>query len=518
VPPGLLNSGSNQIRLLLPGIGTEIEEVLVDAIKLVYPTASGGSGQLYFSGEAGQNRYTLGGWGSANLQLFDVTDPLQPQRVTGFQLAGGVLSVGDVAAAPADYLVAPAGTEFVPLRVEPASLLSDPPGGADYIIISHADFLAAVAPLAAHRQNKGLRVATVDAQAVYDSFGGGRMSPQAIKDFLQHAYQTWTPPAPEYVLLVGDGSYDFKNFSGYNPKTYIPPFLAQVDPWMGETAADNRFVTFDAGNMPDMLIGRLPVNSAAEAATVVNKISNYETNPPLGEWNARQLIVGGSRLDNEDPVVSLIFRLHADEAYNRLVDPLVGYRYYYDPDISSSASYIYSNHVTARQQFLSTFNAGASIVAYHGHSSWHQWNLNPLFRWSLQPADNDVTQLKNGDRLPVVLGMTCFTGYFHHPEYPTIDESLLRHAGGGAIAVWGATGLGVATGHEELQAGFLDTVLFTSERRLGAATLAGKLQLLSTGRNLDLLDTFTLFGDPALQINFEIVPYPYNYRLPIIFK
>lgn len=512
--------GNNQIRLSLPGVGTIVEWVLLDALEMKYPTASGSSDQLYFEGQSGQKQYSLAGWSTNNLRLFDVTNPLQPEIVTGAQIvpASGKynLAVGDAGDGEASYLVVPENKIKSPIRLETASLLTDPPRGADYIIITHPDFAAAIEPLANHRTDGGLQVVTVTTRQVYDSFGGGRISPQAIKNFLQHAYQTWTPVTPQYVLLVGDGSYDFKNNSGFNPQMYLPPFLAQVDPWWGETAADNRYVTFDGDNVPEMLIGRLPVNSPAEAGVVVNKIIQYETNPPLGEWNARNLFVAGNRDEDKDPlVVSQIFRIHADEAYNRLAPPFVGYRFYYDPEISSN-SYIYSNYVTARQQFISAFNAGASLAVFHGHSSWHQWNINPLFRWSLVETDNDVAHLKNGGRLPVVLGMTCFTGFFHHPEYPTMDESLLRHAGGGAVAVWGATGLGVASGHQELQAGFYDAILYDGETTLGAAVLAGKLNLLATGHDQDLLDTFTLFGDPALTMHFDIVPYPVHLYLPVI--
>ena len=65
-----------------------------------------------------------------------------------------------------------------------------------------------------------------------------------------------------------------------------------VDPWIGETAADNRLVAFNPGNtLPVMAIGRLPVNSVAEAQTVVSKILAYEQNPPAGDWRSRVAFV-----------------------------------------------------------------------------------------------------------------------------------------------------------------------------------------------------------------------------------
>jgi len=126
-----------------------------------------------------------------------------------------------------------------------------------------------------------------------------------------------------------------------------------------------------------------------------------------------------------------------------------------------------------------------------------------------------------------MLEMTCYTGYFQHPEYATLDEALLRHAGGGAVAVWGAAGTGFTRGHDLLQEGFYQAAYNVSGTgtlpspapTVGEAVLAGKLQLFSPGgSNQDLLDTFTLFGDPAMTINLEFAPFPEHVYLPVVLK
>jgi hypothetical protein len=338
------------------------------------------------------------------------------------------------------------------------------------------------------------------------------MDPAAIKNYLYHAYTAWPAPAPLYVLLVGDGSYDFKNYSGYNPPTYIPPYLAHVDPWWGETAADNRYVTL-AGNdfLPDMIIGRLPVNPPAEAAVIVDKIIRYETTPTPGDWNARHLFVA----DNPDAAGN--FHDDSDLGYNSVSEPFVGQKFYYSPN-DSSQPYLYPTAETLRSTLLDNFNQGAGLITFHGHSSWLQWAVEGLFRyyWDSNPANNDLVTLRNQYRLPVVLEMTCFTASFHRPEYSTLDESLLRLAGGGAVAVWGSTGLGVSTGHQALQSGFGQAIYEQGEQNLGAAILAGKINLYATGFHQDLLDTFTLLGDPALTMNFSPTPFSTQVYLPLI--
>src|SRR5690606_19011887 len=181
-------------------------------------------------------------WSGA-LQLYDITHPAAPQQVTGFGLSNGVLTLGDGGSTPATYRVVPTDNIKRPLAVQPAQSLADPAAGADIIIIAPAALAGAVEPLRSHRAAQGLRTVTVEAEAIYDDYGELRMVPVAIRECLSHAYQNWSPPAPLYVLLVGDGSYDFKHYSGFYPPNLLPHYLPQLDPWWGETAADNRLVT-----------------------------------------------------------------------------------------------------------------------------------------------------------------------------------------------------------------------------------------------------------------------------------
>jgi len=86
------------------------------------------------------------------------------------------------------------------------------------------------------------------------------------------------------------------------------------------------------------------------------------------------------------------------------------------------------------------------------------------------------------------------------------------------VAAWGATGLGVGTGHSSLDEGFFRAVFSDTVSTLGQATLAGKLSLAAAGQNLDLLDTFTLLGDPALRLDRTIIPWASQTYLPIVMR
>jgi hypothetical protein len=95
--------------------------------------------------------------------------------------------------------------------VDTPSALATTSHQADYLVISHANFLAAAQPLEALREANGLETELFDLQDIYDEFSYGIIDPAAIRSFIAYAYAQWQAPAPNYVLLVGDGTYDPKN-------------------------------------------------------------------------------------------------------------------------------------------------------------------------------------------------------------------------------------------------------------------------------------------------------------------
>lgn len=486
IPAGVLQSGLNTLALSLPGLpGVSIEGAWLDAFAVRYARGAAASeAALRFSGEAAPSAYSVALSSTSSLRAYDVTQADQPVRLTNVGVAGSTVTLGDEGVtAPRRYLLASAGGVLAPASVRLAQPLPAITG-ADYLVITHSAFASALNPLVALRQSQGLSVSVIDVQAIYDAHDG-RSTPQAIRAYLEDAYATWTP-RPAYVLLVGDGTADPRRYKNDSLSTFIPAYLETVDPWAGETAADNRYVTVDGADaLPDMMLGRLPVNTLAEAQTIVNKIVPYETQPPLGWWNA----YAGFAADNADPAGDFPAQTQALAA-----------QFIAAPYIAQSI--VVSTPVTpTRQAVLARWNSGAGVMLYNGHASIHQWAEERAFHL------DDVAGLFNAGRLPVVLQMTCFTGSFQLPSGPVLDEALLRHPNGGAVAAWGPTGLGVATGHELLAQGFLQRVYIDQQPGLGAAALAGKLNLAANGSlGMDLLDTFTLLGDPAMRVKLTMTP------------
>ena len=502
IPSGLLHT-TNAITLTLPGLpGVDIEGAWLDAFSIRYARGSAPFGNsVIFTGQPTAHVYTLALSSTVDLRAYDVTNPDLPLRLTDVITGGHTSSLSDplVGGSHRYALTTDSGLLF-PVTVRPTQPLQTTGGftGADYVMIAPAGFIPALGNLIALRRSQGLTVAIENVQAIYDVYGDGRPNPAAIRAYLANAYTSWTP-RPTYILLVGDGSFDPKRYRIDSPPTFIPPYLANIDPWAGETAADNRYVTVDGvDNLPDMLIGRLPVKTLTETQTVVDKIVQYETNPLPGGWNANVTFVA----DNADEAGDFAAASEV-VATTYITAPFTPQRIYYTPPATTIAA--------THQAVLSAFGMGALIIQYTGHSSWQQWAAERFFHL------DDLSTLRNDRRWPIVIEMTCFTSAFQRPE-PTLDAELLTLNGGGAAVTWGSTGLGVSTGHSSLDDGFFRAVFNDRVSTVGQAALAGKISLAAAGQNLDLLDTFTLLGDPALRLDRIIIPWANRTYLPIVIR
>ncbi len=509
IPPGVLTSTST-LQLSLPGIpGVSVEGAWLDAFafRLASGTASWGEQVIFATSLSSGNTprvYTVRLNPSHAYRAYDITDPLRPIRVLTIRVEGDRVTVPDPGDQPRRYLVATGEAIRAPDRVRPREDLwgfraAGGATGADDLIITHPAFAETLGPLVDLRRSQGLSVAVINVLGIYDTYGDGRPDPEAIRRFIADAYANWNP-RPTYVLLVGDGSYDPKRYRTESPPTFIPPYLADVDPQVGETAADNRYVCVDGDdNLPDLLLGRLPVKTADEARAVVQKIVDYEAHPLPGGWNGTVLLVA------DDPDDAGNFPALSDATAAWVTDPFTVTRRYCPKDTCASEA---SNlHAT----LLNDWNRGALLIQYFGHSSWQQWATERLFHL------DDLPSLHNRRRYPVLAEMTCFTGAFHHPE-PTLDEALVTLPDAGAAAAWGPTGLGTSLGHSRLAEGFFRAVFSDTVGTVGEATLAGKLNLVGVSLEREMLDTYVLLGDPALRWNRTIVPWSAHLYLPLVMR
>lgn len=488
------------------------DNYIVENDRLLFKGESGAGPWLYaISGLNGNAGYT------ANEYAYDVTDIFAPQRIANPVLSGSGPYTLEFADSTGDrrYSVVGPNGGVAPARIEavsysasaytPANLLSKD-NGADWIMISHKDFWADALRLSQYRAKK-YRVALIDVQQIYDQFNGGMRSSESIREFLRYTHANWKQSAPKFVVLMGDGNNDMRNYR-YSEPTYIPPFLIVADPTLGETAADNRFVTF-LGNdiLPDMSIGRFPVSTPLEAATVVSKTIRYETTPFYDDWNTNVLFIsdnlegGGGNFYNFSDILADGYadpQKTPDSKF--LPDPYHAIKIYLE---NASPAYPGCSVAGCQQDIVNAINQGALFTSYVGHAVKTSWASEPLVDGRI------VDQFTNADKLSIFLAMACFEGFFHEADgtVPLAEQYILSP--NGAVASWSPTGFGVATGHDYLEQGFFLAVFQQGIEKVGLAADAGKQYLhdhAPAGKYDDLIDTFVIFGDPALQIQTWVSP------------
>ncbi|MEZ4771141.1 MAG: C25 family cysteine peptidase [Caldilineales bacterium] len=550
VPASLLRSGQNALTFQvindLPGVA--IEESYLDWFKLDFrqqPDANGDRFSFSVDG-TGRREFVVRKWTGQDVLAYDVSNPAAPVLLTGVQVTtaespepetpNGSPSVEAPTTIYRSYLPLIGGETPVAAgtlqarfgrtingstsyalarlsginRVQPitrdiGSNLRATNNRADYLLIYHADFKEAAQALAAHRRARGLAVAEIDVQDIYDEFNNGRMSPEAIQSFVRQAYQTWQSPAPAYLMLLGDGHYDYRMHTGLsNHPNFIPPFIDCVDPWLCEVAIDNAYVAVSGNDtFPDLAGGRLPASTPAEASLMVNKIISYETAPPAGAWRSGLIFVSdNSRAANGTPDAAGDFEAMNEAAITHIPPQYAIRRVYYDPypNDDSGEAFRHRTPESTTTAILEEVNAGALFLNYIGHAGNTTWAHEVILR-ARDVGRNDVALMSNGAKLPISLDMACLSGDFSDPQYTGIEAKMLGWNAGGTVAGWGASGFGVATGHDRLHRGFYDGVFATGLRKLGLATIAGKQQLYASGIAQDLLSTFGLLGDPAMDIS-----------------
>jgi hypothetical protein len=497
-------AGSGQIQLsLTPGNGPDI--VYLDSLRWerLVRLSPGGRGAR-FDGVPGRWRYQIDGL-APDQALYDISDPWAPVQLTG--LAGGF----EDGPAPRSYLLSGAGALFTPVvsAAPPPALPTD----ADALYIAPAEFHAALAPLVALRRAQGLQAAVVDVQAIYDAWSGGQVAPDAIRDFLRYARATWRRP-PRYVTLVGDGTSDPRNYTGRNNRNLIPPYMAMVDLWMGETACEGCYAQLDGDSplddlTPDVALGRLPVKSEAELRAVVAKIIAYEADAGGVGWRSRALVLAdNARQADGRPDLTGDFAAYAERSVGYLPAGIAAQRIYYDPwqrdanGLPLNEPWRDADSARLHQRVLAALNSGVGLVTYIGHGHQWQWaDTDPHATPNYMLGFNDPAALRNGRATPIVLAMTCLSSAFQEPAYSgtTIDERLVLQPDGGAVAVLGSTGQGVLRNHDLLQQGFHRALWAAppGTARLGDLMRAGLETIIEQASGYkDVVRTYVLLGDP----------------------
>lgn len=441
VPLSLLRDGTN--TLSLTALAGDMDVSVVESLRLTYPHRLIADDDALKVSASGGSAISISGFKSARVRAIDVTDPAAPIELA-VTVTNGTASLVAPGSGARSIVVIGDARVLAPAQLvaSRASRWNDTTNAADLVIISARAFMSAAAPLQALREREGLRTLIVDVQDLYDEFSFGERSPHAIREFLQRA-RSWQR-APKYVLFLGDASADPRNYYGAGTFDFVPTKL--VPTFYMKAASDEWFA-------PDLAIGRLPARTVAEAETMIAKIVARET-------------AGNERI--------AFVTDHDEDGF----------------DFAAAARSLGTLAPSASPKtFAQSANAAAFdslLLTYLGHGSTDYWRAGAF----TGEAASSLTNAK----LPIVAAMSCLNGYFHDPFMPSVAESLLTNANGGAVAVWASSTM--TQPEPQLDATReLFRHLFAGAR-LGDAIRQAKRATTDD----DVRRSWILFGDPTMTL------------------
>ena len=356
-----------------------------------------------------------------------------------------------------------------------ASGLKSERNRADYLVIGPQVFLEAAEPLLALRRSEGLRVKTASTEEIFSEFGFGETRPEAIRDFLSYAYHRWRSPSLRYVLLLGDGTHDFKDYLQTGVMNQVPPLMVKTSYlW---TASDPAYGSVNGEDLlPDLAIGRLPAATVEDVRVMVEKLVAYETGP--ANLQAPVVLVA----DNPDTAGDFVG--DAEELAATVLS-------------AKELRKIYLNELGAaatRSEILQAFDRGASVMSYIGHGGIHLWADENILNI------DDVVNLAIESEQPLLLTMNCLNGYFHFPYFDALSEALVKAEGKGAIAAFSPSGLSLNDAAHVYHQKLLEALFQGDHERLGDAVMAAQEAYSTTGAFPELLSIYHLLGAPALRL------------------
>ena len=338
--------------------------------------------------------------------------------------------------------------------------------------------------------------ALAEINEVYNEFSSGAQDPSAIRDFARFLVKK--DSSLKYLLLFGDGSFDFKNLYdiGTNPPSnFIPVYetdesFSPIEAFPSDDfyglLSDNEGVGLEGAL--DIGIGRIPCKTPTEALAVVNKIIHYEMQS-FGAWRNDVTFFcdngdGNLHLNAIDgiaqTVVSNYKNLNADKFY---MDA-------YKLEVSAGGSRVPAMNDAIFQKSVN----GTLTMCYMGHGGSRGLAQERIL------MREDLAAWQNFDKLPLIVTATCqFTGY-DNPKEVTAGETAILNSNGGAIALFSTVRLVEASSNEQLTAAVFNNIYQKKDNvplRLGDIFKQAKngSSTYTNGQK------FTLIGDPSMRLN-----------------
>ncbi len=516
------SSGINNLTIRIPSSQSVNDNQIVDTVSISYlRTTESDSNDLMIEDNGGDKRYIATGF-TENPFILDLssrdsqTGLFLPRKCINGSYLNGEMTF-DYPDLQGDRRCFISCNTFFPLSIEKIESrdLTDTTFGCKFLIITHPDFHPAGEDLVwqnyLSKKNAQFNndVLWVDIQEVYDNFSYGIFDPTAIKTFLTYAKNNWTE-FPSYLLLIGDSSYDYKNYLGDSTfKNWVPTMMIEdLSDYshQGWLASDSYFGDTDDDGFPNISIGRIPVRTNTEFAGVLNKLMAYEDQTISSSWYKTQFFVA----DTYDESWEEEFETYNTYLKNTFaVSPYQSLKvYYHDPPYNGTDQDLCASHI--RGYWDDTI-----LIHYAGHSGARFWGYNDGILSLTATRGSDLNNLPAFSPptvpLPFVVNSTCYTTGFAYQggNSPALFEAFFNAGDRGVIGSTGYTTISYLSEDETFTTPFFDSLFGVSKMRIiGDAVEAGRFSLSSNSSRPIL--SLVLLGDPTTKILLPDVPKPLN--------
>jgi len=351
--------------------------------------------------------------------------------------------------------------------------------GIEYLVVTHPLFRAQADRVAALKAAEGMRAVVVETDTAYDRFSGGIVEPRAIQALIRRAFHQ-SGGALRFVLLVGDDTFDPRDYVGIGSQSFVPSLFARDASW-GLVPTETPYADVDDDGRRDLAIGRLPAHSVAEAQAVVDKIESQTQ--ALQALQQSQLVVADNYSDTDAP-----FPVEAENAL-ALLPATASVRW----------SLVEQGSAAARDAILQGWEAGSMITHYFGHGGLTGWADEQILTTA------DVAALGSTWKPTVLFSWACLSQWHIGIDGPALNESLILSPVGGALATFGPAGITYPARQADLREA-LYRELAQPGVSLGEAIRRAKNATLDLEpRAHDVVEGFQLFGDPSLRIPWPAV-------------
>ncbi|MCK9279033.1 MAG: type IX secretion system sortase PorU [Melioribacteraceae bacterium] len=451
--------------------------------------------------------YNFFNFSNSSISGFDVTDFENVKIIQGASISGGEFrfSAYENKGAISKYYGVNSGAFKTPTGIEKIENrdLRAISSGAEYVIITNKLFKSQAERLRDFRASDNLSPLSGDifyVDEIVNQFSGGNLDPSAVRNFLSNAYKTWQTK-PFYVLLFGDGDYDYLN-SEKQDKNYVLTYQTRES--LDEILAypmDDYYARINGNDAKaDLAIGRLNIRSVEDAETVVDKIIQYEENVEKGLWkNTITLIADDGPAATGQDDGSIHTRQTENLANNRVPK-------YFDQNKVYLAMYptvatgLGRRKPLVNQAIIDAVNNGTLILNFIGHGNPDVWAHESVFEKS-----TTIPQLKN-DKYFFLTAATCDFGKYDDPVLQSATEIMITKPNSGAIAGFTAARVVYSSSNAALNDSFYSNIFRNREGNNIPIRLGRAYFLTKQFRTEENDEKFHFFGDPALRLNEPRIP------------